>query len=276
MADSFGFSSFPIPSSFPELQETRYLHSNGMDASTIIAIAIIVMLLCIFGTLGGLLVYLGIFREILVNVGKPPLRKFRGFYKFVRGDYKDSGALFESINKLAPELRTFGIYYDDPEKTLPNHRRYIVGAIAEEDGKQCIEDQGRLNEVEQALKDSGFKETDFPEATNAVFADFPWRTGFSVYIAINKVYSALKNFVKEKSLEAGPYIELYDKENELISFIAPLDKQDEFYVLECLETNDDDDEFENLSPESGNDEEEEERSGDRSAREDSAQEEDDD
>ena len=39
------------------------------------------MLLCIFGTVGALLVYLGIFREILVNVGKPPLRKFRGFYK---------------------------------------------------------------------------------------------------------------------------------------------------------------------------------------------------
>ncbi|OQV23153.1 putative Testis-expressed sequence 264 protein [Hypsibius exemplaris] len=266
-------SCFPIPSSFPELETARYLHDNEMDASTIIAIGIIFMLLCIFGTLAGLLVYLGIFREILVNVGKPPLRKFRGFYKFARGDYKDSGSIFESINKLAPELRTFGVYYDDPSKTLPNHRRYIVGAIAEEDGVPCVEDQGRLKELEEALKSSGFKETDFPEVSAAVFADFPWRTGFSVYIAINRVYSALKAFIKEKSLEAGPFIELYDKPNELISFIAPLDKQDEFFVLECLETNDDED-FENLSPESGNDEEDDRNDGgEHSAREESAQEE---
>jgi len=229
-----------------------------------------VVLLSIFGTLGALLIYLGIFREILVHVGKPPLRKFRGFYKFKRGEYKDSGSLFEDVNKLASELRTFGIYYDDPEKTLPNQRRYIVGVIAEEDGKPCIEDSDRRKEAEQALKNGGFKETDFPEAENAVFAEFPWRTGFSVYIAINRVYTALKSFVKEKSLIVGPHIELYDKPNELIHFIAPLDKQEEFYVLECLETTDEDDEFENLTPESGNDEEQ----GDASAKEESAQEED--
>ena len=79
----------------------------------------------------------------------------------------------------------------------------------EEDGKACIEDQGRLKEVEQALVNGGFKEIDFPDVENAVFADFPWRTGFSVYIAVNRVYSALKNFVKvtEKSYsKVSPFL----------------------------------------------------------------------
>lgn len=259
-----------MPSRFPDY-DGSYREAAEMDASSIIAVGIIFMLLCIFGTLAGLLVYLGIFREILVNVGKPPVKKFRGFYKFARGDYKDSGILFEEVNKLAADLRTFGIYYDDPQKTSPNQRRYIVGSIAEENGCPCIDDQERLKEVETALMDAGFKSIDFPEATNAVFSDFPWRTGFSVYIAINRVYSTLKNFVKEKGLEVGPYIELYDKPHELIHFIAPLDKQDQFYVLECLESNDEDDEFENLSPESGNDDERDENSD---AKDDSAQEED--
>jgi hypothetical protein len=81
-------------------------------------------------------------------------------------------------------------------QTSPNQRRYIVGSIVEENGQACIADEGRLKEVESALKDAGFKAIDFPEVENAVFADFPWRTGFSVYIAINRVYSVLKNFVK--------------------------------------------------------------------------------
>ena len=42
------------------------------------------VLLCIFGTVGGFLFYLGMFREILVSVGKPPLRKARIFYKVIQ------------------------------------------------------------------------------------------------------------------------------------------------------------------------------------------------
>ena len=37
-------------------------------------------------------------------------------FQFKRGDYKDSGTLFEETSKLAPQLRTFGVYYDNPEE----------------------------------------------------------------------------------------------------------------------------------------------------------------
>lgn len=37
-------------------------------------------------------------------------------FQFARGDYKESGALYEEANKLAPGLRTFGVYYDDPNE----------------------------------------------------------------------------------------------------------------------------------------------------------------
>jgi len=228
-----------------------------MDASAVIAIAIMTLLLTIFGTIGGLLFYLGMFRKILINVGKPPVKKFRGYYKFARGDYKESGDLYEEVNKLAPELKTFGIYYDDPEKTPSAGRRYIVGSIIEEDGVLCIENEERLKEVEKALSEGGFKESEIPGVESAAFAEFPFRTNFSVWIAVNRVYAALSSFLKEKRLDHGPFLEIYDRTGETMLFMTPLEKFDDFYVLECLEANGDED-FEDLSPESATEEPEEE------------------
>lgn len=51
-------------------------------------------------------------------------------------------------------------------------------------------------------------------------------------------------------------MEVYDRTGEKMYFLAPLEKFDDFYVLECLEANNDED-FEDLSPESGNEEAEE-------------------
>lgn len=216
-----------------------------------------VLLLTIFGTIGVLLAYLGMFREILINVGKPPTKKFRGYYKFARGDYKESGTLFEEVNKLAPDLRTFGVYYDNPEKTLPAGRRYIVGSIVEEDGVPATKDEGHLKEVEKALQEGGYKETEIPGVENAAFVSFPWRTNFSVWIAVNRVYTALNSFLKDKRLDHGPFLEVYDRQNEIMHFVTPLENFDDFYVLECLEATNDED-FEDHSPESANDEPDEE------------------
>ncbi|XP_055353328.1 testis-expressed protein 264 homolog [Paramacrobiotus metropolitanus] len=222
-----------------------------MDASTIIAVAIIFMLIAIFGTVAFLLAYLGAFREILINVGKPPVKKFRGYYKFARGDYKESGSLFEETSKLAPDLRTFGIYYDDPEKTPFASRRYIVGTIVEEDGVPGVEDSEKLKQFEQALKEHGYKEVEIPSVENAAFVTFPWRTNFSIFIAVNRVYPAFSNFIKEKRLDHGPFLEVYDRPAEAIHFATPLEKFDDLYVLDCLEANNDED-YEDLSPESAN------------------------
>lgn len=65
---------------------------------------------------------------------------------------------------------------------------------------------------------------------------------------------------QEKRLEHGPFVEVYDRPGEAMHFITPLEKFDEFYVLECLEANNDED-FEDLSPESGNEDPEEEGEG---------------
>lgn len=75
-------------------------------------------------------------------------------------------------------------------------RRYIVGSIIEEDGSPALKDVDRLKQLEEALRNAGFKDSEFPGVQNAAFVEFPWRTSFSVWIAVNRVYGALHNFLK--------------------------------------------------------------------------------
>ena len=60
-------------------------------------------------------------------------------------------------------------------QTSPIGRRYIIASVIEEDGVPALEDKERLKTIEDALRAAGYKETELPEAENAVFAYFPWR-----------------------------------------------------------------------------------------------------
>ena len=51
-----------------------------------------------------------------MNHYRPTLGELTIAYKFARGPYKESGAMFTHIHTLLPQYRTLGVYYDDPRK----------------------------------------------------------------------------------------------------------------------------------------------------------------
>ena len=89
-----------------------------MEAPTIILIAIVVLSIIIALTLIGIVLYSGIFTSINVGAGPPPVGSLVTVYKFGRGPYSDTGAVFTEAISIAPNKRTFGIYYDDPKQVI--------------------------------------------------------------------------------------------------------------------------------------------------------------
>ncbi|KAF0309885.1 Testis-expressed protein 264 [Amphibalanus amphitrite] len=185
-----------------------------------LAVLIIVTLLVFLG-------HLGLFSEVEVKTGAPPFRELTVCYKFNRGPYKGCGHLFTEIYSIAPELKTIGLYYDDPEAVSSHELRYAVGAILS-DGV-TPEPAG----VRQRVTQHGFQVATFPAIEHAVLASFPFRATFSIVLAIWKVYPALKEYIKKQSLCAWPMIELYDSSE--IRFVAPLTRQEDFLVPEATE-----------------------------------------
>ncbi|CAH1784963.1 unnamed protein product [Owenia fusiformis] len=165
-----------------------------------------------------------IFENIVVGAGKPPIGQVTVAYKFARGSYKQAGNIFTQVIALAPDNRTFGIYYDDPKAVPEDKLRYIVGTIISE-GDQKID-----TEIREKFLRNDYKVTHFPEVSNAVKTQFPFNTMISVFIAISRVYPALGQYIQENRLCAHPMLEIYDCNT--IHFMAPLAKQDEFYVPE--------------------------------------------
>ncbi len=78
--------------------------------------AIIGMLILILVTVFVYFVYSGLFHTVEIRTGKPPVKALRVAYKYAVGPYKNCGPLFTEVTKAAPDLRCFGLYYDDPAK----------------------------------------------------------------------------------------------------------------------------------------------------------------
>lgn len=70
-----------------------------------------------------------------------------------------------------------------------------------------------------------------PPITCCLHSWFPFTSTFSVILAINRVYPALRAEIQEKRLEAGPAIEIYTSDR--IYFLMPLENQTAFFVPEC-------------------------------------------
>lgn len=180
-------------------------------------------------TLFVLIVYSGIFENVTVGTGKPPIGEVTIAYKFARGPYKEAGQLCSDISLLAPSNghRVVCIYYDNP-KVVPSHKlRYAVGGVLSEDGSP--EDE----EFKKKLLDEGYKVTKLPSVSFAVSTFFPYKSTLSIFMAIFKVYPALDSYIEEHRLCAHPMLEIYDTDK--IHFMAPLAKQSEFYVEEAEE-----------------------------------------
>ncbi|CAM1327110.1 TEX264 (predicted), partial [Pycnogonum litorale] len=201
---------------------------SKMDSESLMLLAVFTLLIILFLTIFILVIYSGLFTEIVIKTCKPPFASLEVAYKYSRGVYKNCSILFTEVHALAPSLKNYGIYYDDPDKVKQNDLRYIVGAVLS-DGENP--DLTADDEVRQKLLEHGYKIQSFPVVENVVMTSFPFKSMVSVMIAISRVYPRLKNYIEEHKLCAYPIIEIYES-NQII-FCMPLSKQDEFFVEEA-------------------------------------------
>lgn len=198
-----------------------------METDVALLLGIIVVLILLVLTLLGFLSYCGLFAPIDIKAEKPPFKELQVAYKFCRGSYKNSGALFTEVHSIAPSLKCIGVYYDDPNEVEPLRLRYLVGVVLNDT------EQPAAQEVKEQLEAEGFKTARFPAVDHAVTTVFPFRGSVSVMIAMARVYPKLREYIKEKLLCARPLMEIY--EDDRVLFVCPLAKQDEFYVEEATE-----------------------------------------
>ncbi|XP_046440383.1 testis-expressed protein 264 homolog [Daphnia pulex] len=188
---------------------------------------LIFLLIVFFISVGYFFVYSGLFATIEIRAQRPPFTNLRIAYKFARGPYKNAGHLFTEAHSLIPDLKTIGIYYDDPQQVNPSELRYCVGVILSEGESEP--DNAHLS----TFLEHGFKELVLPAVDHAVLTTFPFNNTVSIFIGVARVYPKLAEYIKESNLCAHPMIEIY--ENDKIVFMSPLSRQDEFYVEETLE-----------------------------------------
>ncbi|KAG5275143.1 hypothetical protein AALO_G00144070 [Alosa alosa] len=208
---------------------------SGWQVLGVVGILILSLLLMAVGYV----MYSGLFSEINIRTGSPPMRNITIAYKFKQGPYKDCGPLFTECSKLGPKLSTIGVFYDDPKKVPGPLCRCAVGSVLSEAvGAPCAETQLRYEAA-------GFRLFSFPEVTHAVCASFPHRTSLSIFLGVQRVYPQLDAYIKKRQLCAHPFLEVYS--GQLIHYMSPLARQDGFYVPEVREAErrragDDDDE----------------------------------
>uniref|UniRef100_A0A2D4GYT5 Testis-expressed sequence 264 protein n=1 Tax=Micrurus corallinus TaxID=54390 RepID=A0A2D4GYT5_MICCO len=187
-------------------------------------VALVLLLLL---TIFGFAVYSGLFTEVIVNAGLPPIGNITVAYKFQVGPYGDSGRFFTESCSVSPRLSSIAIYYDNPHTVDPEKCRYAVGSVLSEG-----EDKPSEAAIRMFLK-YGFKIINFPAPSHVVTATFPYTTPLSIHLAVNRVHSSLDVYIKDRKLCAHPRLEIY-KGNK-IYFICPLARQGDFYVPEMKE-----------------------------------------
>ncbi|XP_061473898.1 testis-expressed protein 264 isoform X2 [Rhineura floridana] len=187
-------------------------------------VALVVLLLL---TLFGFAVYSGLFSEVVVSAGLPPIGNITVAYKFQVGPYGDCGRLFTESCSISPKLCSIAVYYDNPHTVDPEKCHYVVGSILSEGEEKPAE------KVVRMFLKYGFKIINFPAPSHVVMATFPYTTPLSIHLAVNRVHSSLDTYIKERKLCAHPRLEIY-KGNQ-IYFVCPLARQGDFYVPEMKE-----------------------------------------
>ncbi|XP_068014072.1 testis-expressed protein 264 [Melanerpes formicivorus] len=189
----------------------------------LIAVVVVLLLLTIFG----FAVYSGLFTEVVVSAGSPPVGSITLAYKFRVGPYGESGQLFTDGCSISSKLCSIGVYYDNPHTVSPEKCRFAIGRILSEGDAKPSEEQIKR------FQKYGFKIFSFPAPSHVVMASFPFTTPLSIHLAVNRVHPALDTYIKERKLCAHPRIEIYKEDR--IYFVCPLARQGDFYVPEMKE-----------------------------------------
>ncbi|XP_008103292.2 testis-expressed protein 264 [Anolis carolinensis] len=187
-------------------------------------VALVILLLL---TIFGFAVYSGLFAEVVVSAGLPPIGNITVAYKFQIGPYGDSGRLFTESCSISPKLWSIAVYYDNPHTVDPEKCRYAVGRVLSEGEEKPSE------EVVRMFLKYGFKIISFPAPSHVVMATFPYTTPLSIHLAVNRVHTCLDTYIKERKLCAHPRLEIY--KGDQIYFVCPLARQGDFYVPEMKE-----------------------------------------
>ncbi|KAM4740889.1 testis-expressed protein 264 [Anableps anableps] len=196
-------------------------------SDSVLLLLILFLLLCLVLTVGGLVVYSGLLSEVVIKTGAPPIRNVTVAYKFKEGAYKDCGAAFTESYSIGPNLRSIGIFYDDPRQRLAEKCRYMVGSVLCEGEEKPDEDLLKLYEK------FGFKVFSLPEVSHAVTTTFPCTTSLSHMLGAQRVYPQLNSYIEEKKLCAFPFIEI--SHSDVINYMVPLCRQMDFFVPEFTE-----------------------------------------
>ncbi|XP_048054733.1 testis-expressed protein 264 [Megalobrama amblycephala] len=199
----------------------------------VILLLILFLVICLILTLVGFVFYTGLFSEVVIRTGSPPVKNITIAYKFRKGSYKDSGAAFTESCSIGPKLSSVGVFYDDPSQTQADQCRYVVGSIL------CENEEKPDEELQRLYEKFGYKIISFPEVTCAVTSSFPNRCTLSPVCGAYRVYPELQQYIKERSLNAYPFLEIC--KGDLIHYMCPLETQMDFCVPELYEKKTSDD-----------------------------------
>ncbi|XP_047663033.1 testis-expressed protein 264-like isoform X1 [Tachysurus fulvidraco] len=168
-------------------------------------------------------VYSGLLTEIHISTGSSPVKSMTVAYKYKQGPYKDSSLLFAESCRVAPELPTVGVFYDDPKKGGESSAQQMLDCTSlcgfQVPGPECrcavgsilSEGDQRPNaELQELYEKFGFRIFTFPEVTHVVSSRFPYRTRLSVLLGVYRVYPQLDRYIKSlASLSPFLFLSLY-------------------------------------------------------------------
>uniref|UniRef100_A0A672NJK7 Testis-expressed sequence 264 protein-like n=2 Tax=Sinocyclocheilus grahami TaxID=75366 RepID=A0A672NJK7_SINGR len=139
------------------------------------------------------------------------------------------------LNRPTMSLKSLGHFMllTKAVKTQADQCRYVVGSIL------CENEEKPDEELQRLYEKFGYKVISFPEVTCAVTSSFPNRCTLSPVCGAYRVYSELQQYIKERCLNAYPFLEIY--KGDLIHYMCPLENQVDFCVPELLEKKTSDD-----------------------------------
>ncbi len=182
---------------------------------------IVVVLITI---IAGLSAYFGAFYTVKV---KEELKgPYYMVYKYHQGDYSKVGPVMDEIyndlknNKNLFTSKGFGLYYDNPEKVKTEDLRSVVG---------CIVPLAKLEGLE-----GDYKIAELPQS-KAVVSTFPYKAMPSFIFGVIKVYPVLSKYItdnvpKVESKKEFAIMEVYDMQNSIIEYIAPVNVSDSVFT----------------------------------------------
>lgn len=159
--------------------------------------------------------YWGGFSQVLVD--QVPKGPYEVVYEVHRGSYAN---IFRPIERVEARLsnlgfgnlRGFGLYFYDPDKTPEKDLRSLGGAVLP---------WGQSLPPEQQVR---FKSATLPKQEYLV-AKHPLKGDASILIGLTRVYPVLEQARIERGLPEGPIIEIYDRQAGEILYLLATDPE---------------------------------------------------